>query len=365
VTGCRLLENEPITSQLAEDCRQIGVEVVQAGAVLPNGSWPSGLDRAANLPLPEALEASWQHDHPEWFVAPTSSSGPDGGAHLDFWCEGRDALWDACLRALQSRLRHGVSVFVVPQATRVPFPFWEWAIRRVRQLHPEVLFVSGATSEDLLRALARVGFSQVQIPWEASLRHVAQGVVDLQRWNNAEWCPWIEVPAASDAGATPEERHLVQLLVATASPCFGLHGMPQAQEDIDWLRLLNQLRRANRALQIRGNLRLLPTSSENLVAFHRGAPLGRNDIVVIVNCRPQDVVEAHVQLPNLRSESSAARRRDGNEDSALALEDLLDGQRRYTWRVSDYGETSNPVHLGPGVRQAHVLRVVRRERLFS
>ena len=351
VTGCHILHRNGISSQTANDIRQVGVEVLQVPAEHPLTDWPQGLDRAEVLAFPRAPVAAWLDQHPQWFTRSTSQPVNDTGRLMDFWCEERDALWDACLAALQTRVRQGASVFTTSEADQVPLPFWEWIIRRVRQRHPEVLFVSGPVSDAWARALSRVGFSQVRVPWEASLQEAVRGVQRLERCNAAEWRPFVEVPGAPTGRASEQELQLVQLLAATSCAGFGIRGLPEEYAELQWLRLLNQLRHDNRALQITDNLRILSGPSSAILAFHRTAPQGRNDLVVVVNCHPQETIEAQVRLPDLFQPTSS--------ESSIAVEDLLDGQR-YAWHVGD-----NYVRLGPSSRQAHVLRVVRRSRLFA
>ena len=351
VTGYHASDSDKMTEQTTREIRQMGAEFVRVPAGAAPVEWPSGIDRAEALTLPRSPVADWLHQHPQWYSSSPLAGGNSAVALLDFWCEQRDALWDACLASMQARVRQGVSVFVATQPAQVPFPFWEWVIRRIRELHPEVLFISGPVAGSRARALSRVGFSQVQVAWEASLQQALKGVEDLQRCRDDEWRPFVEVPATAPKAAVAAELPLVQLLAATACASFGIRGALQKPTDLAWLRLLNQLRQDNRALQINGNLQLLSVTSQSVMAFHRTAPQGRNDVIVIVNRNPQESSEAQVRLPEIHQEA--------HDERSIELEDLLDGQR-YTWNVGD-----NYVRLGPGLRQAHVLRVVRRSRLFG
>jgi len=56
---------------------------------------------------------------------------------------------------------HGVRIFRADNPHTKPFPFWEWLIREIQSLDPNVIFLSEAfTRPKLMKALAKLGFSQ-------------------------------------------------------------------------------------------------------------------------------------------------------------------------------------------------------------
>ena len=55
----------------------------------------------------------------------------------------------------------GVTIFRVDNPHTKAFPFWEWAIARIRARTPDVIFLSEAfTRPKVMHRLAKVGFTQ-------------------------------------------------------------------------------------------------------------------------------------------------------------------------------------------------------------
>jgi starch synthase (maltosyl-transferring) len=310
------------------------------------------VEAAVDLTLPWALRPSWLSQHPEWFGPRDALEGAtDADRRIDFWCEGRDALWQACLDVVLEHVRGGFRVVVAPHASQVPFAFWEWLCGRVHRLHPEVLFVNGPVEPTTARELARRGFSQSRVEWSGSLE---QAWSDVQTWaaGGLEWRPVPTVPTRPSALATQNipwsELRLTQLLAATCSGCFGMRGVPDVSEEAAWLQRLGQWRRESHVLQTAGNLGILSSTNPDLLALHRVAQGGRSAVLVIVNRHATRQQEGEVDLPR---QVVAAR-----PGEPVSLEDLVDGAR-YTW-----SSRRNFVRLRP--HAAHVLRVVRRTGLL-
>ena len=109
------------------------------------------------IALDYALQCSpdhpWVKEHPDWFHI-----RPDGTIKyaenppkkyqdiypLNFWCDDREALWDACRDVLLFWIGHGVKTFRVDNPHTKPFAFWEWVIRDVQRDHPDVIFFAEA-----------------------------------------------------------------------------------------------------------------------------------------------------------------------------------------------------------------------------
>ena len=102
------------------------------------------------------------------------------------------------------------------------------------------------------------------------------------------------------------------------------------------VRRLNELRRANPALQRFGNLTLLETESEHLFAYAKRR--GSNAIVAVVNTDPFEAREGVAVLPATLGLAPA-----------FQAEELLTGET-FTWQTG-----RNFVRLEPG--QSHLLRV--------
>jgi starch synthase (maltosyl-transferring) len=358
-TWCHLPSGIRLPDDAGTVLRRIGVDILHRPAPASGRTTDAELtveatEHCADLRLPEALHPNWQHEHPTWFLAdaePALLSGANAVRRIDFWCDERDALWDACLDVTLQHVRSGARILLATHASRVPFAFWEWLSGRVHRLHPEVLFVSAPVAPEVARTLARCGFSQTRIDWDGSLQ---QALHDIRAWArpDLEWRPVPTVVGAGDpgraAGPRASEGRLVQLLAATSRGCFGIRGLPARRDAILWLQTLAQWRRETHALQVDGNLELLSGTNPALFAFHRVAPSGRSAIVVVINTHAEQQQEGEVDLTHrLVAAASGAR---------VEFEDLLDGAR-YSW--SAHG---NYVRLQP--HAAHVLRVVRRSRLL-
>ena len=110
--------------------------------------------------------------------------------------------------------------------------------------------------------------------------------------------------------------------------------------DCIWLlplvRRLNEVRRANPALQRFGNLTLLETESEHLFAYAKRR--GSNAVVAVVNTDPFETREGVAVLPATLGLAPA-----------FQAEELLTGET-FTWQTG-----RNFVRLAPG--QSHLLRI--------
>ena len=79
----------------------------------------------------------------------------------DFYGADREGLWEALRDVVLFWVRQGVRIFRVDNPHTKPFPFWEWLIREVQSVDPDVIFLSEAfTRPKVMKALAKLGFSQ-------------------------------------------------------------------------------------------------------------------------------------------------------------------------------------------------------------
>ncbi|HEY4132278.1 MAG TPA: maltotransferase domain-containing protein, partial [Gemmatimonadaceae bacterium] len=109
------------------------------------------------IALDYALQCSpdhpWVKEHPDWFHI-----RPDGSIQyaenppkkyqdiypLNFWCDDRQALWDACRDVLLFWIEHGVKTFRVDNPHTKALAFWEWVIAEVQEEHPDAIFFAEA-----------------------------------------------------------------------------------------------------------------------------------------------------------------------------------------------------------------------------
>src|SRR5262249_39935470 len=135
----------------------------------------------------------WVKQHPEWFF-----HRPDGSIRyaenppkkyqdiypINFWGPHREALWNEILRVVEFWIARGVRTFRVDNPHTKPVALWAWLIARVRAKRPDVVFLAEAfTAAWMMRALARVGFSQsyTYFTWKTSKWELTEYFTELSR----------------------------------------------------------------------------------------------------------------------------------------------------------------------------------------
>jgi starch synthase (maltosyl-transferring) len=335
-----------------------------------------GCEVCIDFAIQTSPDHPWLAAHPEWF-----NRRPDGTLkyaenppkryqdiyNVNFESEDWRGLWDALRDVVQIWVDRGVKVFRVDNPHTKPVPFWEWLIADIRSRDPEVIFLSEAfTRPAMMTTLAKVGFGQsyTYFTWKNTKAELVEFVQLLLGWEQY-YRPNMFVNTQDilheylQVGGQPAfEARLV--LAATLSPSYGIYSgferfenvplRPGSEEYLDsekyelkrrsldgpllpLVRRLNEIRRAEPALQRFENVTLLETHSEYVLAYAKG-----RDLLVVVNLDPQAPREDVVVVPF---------------ESALPTEfpvtDLLTGER-YRWRVG-----RNYVGLPPGGR--HVLKL--------
>ena len=351
-----------------------------------------GLEIALDYALQCSPDHPWLKTHPEWFFV-----RPDGTIKyaenppkkyqdiypLNFWCDDREGLWNACRDILLFWIEHGVRTFRVDNPHTKPFAFWEWVIGEIHAKYPEVAFLAEAfTRPRTMKLLAKLGFTQsyTYFTWKNS-------ATELQSW-------WAEMHNASSLeymrgnlfANTPDILHeylqhfgrpafrVRLLLAATMSPLYGIYSgfelaentpvRPGSEEYLDsekyqirvrdWnapgnlngdITLLNAIRRDNPALQRMNNLTFRESENAQVLFFTKTAPGWRNDLLVIANLDPSRAQETVVTVP--LAELGL------DPDMPYIVEDLLTGAR-YSWRGA-----RNYVRLDPTLQPGHILRLQR------
>jgi starch synthase (maltosyl-transferring) len=316
-------------------------------------------------------------------------------------------LWNACRDIFLYWIARGVKTFRVDNPHTKPLAFWEWAIAEVQRDHPDVLFFAEAfTRPKRMKSLAKLGFtmSYTYFTWKNTsweLREYMQELTDS---------PMVEYFRGNLFANTPDilNEYLVHggpaafrirlLLAATLSPLYGIYSgyelyenipfRPGSEEYLDsekyqikprnWdapgnlnpmIQQLNQLRRANRALQMNDNLTFHASENQQVLFYRKAASVRPRewtggtasyytvpktalatprtddaDILVAVTLDPRAVQETMVHVP--LEELGIA------EHASYTVHDLLTGTR-YTW-----SGPRNYVRLDPMSGQiGHVFRV--------
>ena len=101
-----------------------------------------GIEIALDYALQCSPDHPWVKEHPDWFHI-----RPDGTIKyaenppkkyqdiypINFWCDDREDLWNACRDVLLFWIEHGVKTFRVDNPHTKPFAFWEWVIADVQR----------------------------------------------------------------------------------------------------------------------------------------------------------------------------------------------------------------------------------------
>jgi starch synthase (maltosyl-transferring) len=338
--------------------------------------------KAANveLALDFAIQLSpdheWLKEHPDWF-----NRRPDGTLkyaenppkkyqdiyNVNFESEDWQGLWQALLDVVLSWVDRGITVFRVDNPHTKPVPFWEWLIREVRREHPDVIFLAEAfTRPSMMTTLAKIGFAQsyTYFTWKNTKVELVEYMQQLIAWD-AFYRPnaFVNTPDILheylQLGGPPAfEARLV--LAGTLSPSYGIYSgfesfenvpvQPGSEEYLDsekyqvrpraldgpllpLVQRLNEVRRAEPALQRLENLRWLETENDQLVAY------AKDNVICVVNIDPFAEQEGSCVIPVSLGFPPAFDARE-----------LLTGAS-FTWRAG-----RNYVKLGPG--KSHLLKVL-------
>jgi starch synthase (maltosyl-transferring) len=349
-----------------------------------------GMEVALDLALQCSPDHPWVKEHPSWF-----KHRPDGSIRyaenppkkyedifpLDFDTEDWQVLWNEVESVVCFWVDQGVRIFRVDNPHTKPLALWEWLIARVRESHPDVLFLAEAfTRPATMQRLAKLGFSQsyTYFTWRNSKWELSEYMRELTQTDVKEYFRpnfWPNTPDIlheylQTGGRTAFMTRLV--LAATLSANYGIYGPafelcvnlprePGSEEYLDsekyevkfwdldapyslreFIGRVNRIRKQNSALQRNDGFQLLDTNNDQLFTYSKQSEDG-NRVVVVVNLDPHNLQSGWVRVPH--DEFGLV------PGESFELHDLLDGGR-YTWR----GEW-NYVELNPHILPAHILRL--------
>ncbi|GAC1416871.1 MAG: alpha-1,4-glucan--maltose-1-phosphate maltosyltransferase [Acidobacteriaceae bacterium] len=364
----------------------------------------------------------WVKEHPEWFI-----HRPDGTIQyaenppkkyqdiypLNFESSDWRGLWDELCSVFQFWIDRGVRVFRVDNPHTKALPFWEWCINSLLKNTPEVIFLAEAfTRPHIMYSLAKGGFTQsyTYFTWRTQAAELQAYFEEITQppvsdfftpnvWPNT---PDILHASLQTGGRAAFMQRLV--LATTLAASYGIYGpayelgenlpaKPGSEEYLDsekyqirrWDRAaahslaplvtrLNNIRRANPALQSDGSLRFHHVDNPQILCYSKStikptpptplkpvpahaasteappstpaAPTGEpNVILTVVNLDPQNEQAGWIDL-------DLGKLGIGHGET-FDVEDLLTGIH-YQWH-----DRSNYVALRPDVLPAHVFRVTR------
>ncbi|MGC2400799.1 MAG: alpha-1,4-glucan--maltose-1-phosphate maltosyltransferase [Acidobacteriaceae bacterium] len=357
--------------------------------------------RARELKMEVALDIAfqcspdhpWVTEHPEFF-----KMRPDGTIQyaenppkkyqdiypLDFETSNWQGLWDALKGVFSFWIDQGVSIFRVDNPHTKAFPFWQWVIPELKKKDPDVLFLAEAfTRPRVMERLAKLGFSQsyTYFTWRDTKEELTRYMQELTAYPVSEYfrpnfwpnTPDI-LPGHLQTGGLPAFRSRL-VLATTLSSNYGIYGpafelgenvpvKPGSEEYLNsekyeiknWdltdplslkplITRLNQIRRANPALQSNERLHFHRTDNPSLMCYSKRTADGASVILVVVNLDPSLVQSGWVDL-DLDGLGLA-------QGDAFDVDDLL-AEQVYHWRGP-----RNYVELRPAEAPAHIFRVTQ------
>jgi starch synthase (maltosyl-transferring) len=365
-----------------------------------------GKECGIEIALDMAFQCSPDHpyvlQHPEWF-----RKRPDGTIQyaenppkkyqdiypLDFESAQWRELWDELHSVILFWVARGVRLFRVDNPHTKPLPFWEWLIGRVKDEHPDVLFLAEAfTRPKLMYRLAKLGFSQsyTYFTWRNTKWELTEYFRELTETEPREFFRpnlWPNTPDILPEFLQVGGRAAFMIriiLAATMGANYGIYGPafeicensprePGSEEylnsekyelkrwdtDSPWslkdlVVRINRIRRENPALRRDRNLRFHETDNPEVICYSKTTDDLSDIIIVICNL---DASHTQTGWVNLDLASLGL-----DTSHAFQAHDLL-GDGRYLWHGA-----RNYFELAPGSLPAHVMKIrkwVRTERDFD
>jgi len=350
------------------------------------------LEVALDFALQCAPDHPWVREHPEWFT-----TRPDGSIayaenppkkYQDIYPINFDndpeGLYAEVLRVILLWVEHGVRIFRVDNPHTKPPDFWEWLIKQVKDVAPDVLFLSEAfTRPARLYGLARLGFTQsyTYFTWRTGKQELIDfGVELVGHADEARPNLFVNTPDilhASLQHGGPATFAIRAALAATMAPTWGMYSgfelyeheavregseeyldsekyqlrprdharaMAEGRSLQPWITRLNAIRRIHPALQQLRTLRFHHVDNDALIAYSKVDPMTGDTVVTVVTLDP-----------------------DATQQGTLWL-DLgaigLDPRRTYTAHDEVSGQTwqwgsANYVRLDPWQAVAHIVHIRR------
>ena len=361
-----------------------------------------GIEVALDIAFQCAPDHPYVKEHPAWF-----RWRPDGTVQyaenppkkyqdiypFNFESDDWQALWEELADVFEFWMAEGVRIFRVDNPHTKPFPFWEWAIARLKEQNPEAIFLAEAfTRPKVMHRLAKLGYTQsyTYFAWRNTKWELTEYFTELTKGPGREYfrpnvwpnTPDILTEYLQFGGRPAFMARLV--LAATLAASYGIYGPafelleakprdPGGEEYLDsekyqirawdlergdslreFIARVNKVRRENPALQSDWSLRFFPVDNENVICYAKTTPDMENVIVTVVNVDPYHTQTGWVEL------DLAALGVD--ERSPYQMHELLTGAR-YLWHGA-----RNYVALDINRAPAQIFRLrrkVRTERDFD
>ena len=287
-----------------------------------------GMEIALDFAVQCSPDHPWLAQHPEWF-----KRRPDGSIQYaenppkkyedivnpDFSNADREGLWEALRDIVLFWVRQGVQVFRVDNPHTKPFPFWEWLIRDIQSIDPDVIFLSEAfTRPKVMKALAKLGFSQsyTYFTWRTGKEELQAYLSEITGYPEREYFRpnfFVNTPDILPLHLQTGEPWIFKAriaLAATLSSSYGVYNgfellehepIPGKEEYLnsekyeltvrDWDRpgniknyisQLNGIRRNNPALLQTSDLRFAQVDDSEVIGFVKESAARDNAVAVAV-----------------------------------------------------------------------------------
>jgi starch synthase (maltosyl-transferring) len=326
-----------------------------------------GMEIALDFAIQCSPDHPWLTRHPGWFTR-----RPDGSikyaenppkkyediVNPDFYGDDQKGLWHALRDVVLFWLAEGVRIFRVDNPHTKPFPFWEWLIRQVQEVDPNVVFLSEAfTRPKVMKALAKLGFSQsyTYFTWRTAKDELQAYLNEITGYPEREYfrpnffvnTPDI-LPFHLQSGDTWMFKARVTL-AATLSSNYGIcngfelvehEPIPGKEEYLnsekyelktrDWdkpgniktyIGRLNQIRRGNAALLQTASLRFAQIDDNEVIGYVKETAEGANAVAVAVALANTGPREFWFHFGNIEIGPREARR------PIKSIENLVTGER--------------------------------------
>jgi starch synthase (maltosyl-transferring) len=287
-----------------------------------------GLEVALDFAIQCSPDHPWLAEHPQWF-----KRRPDGSIQYaenppkkyedivnpDFYGSESEGLWRALRDVVLFWVQQGVRIFRVDNPHTKPFPFWEWLIREVQSVDPNVIFLSEAfTRPKVMKALAKLGFSQsyTYFTWRTGKEELQAYLSEITAYPEREYFRpnlFVNTPDILPFHLQGGEPWIFKARVALAATLSGNYGIyngfellehepiPGREEYLnsekyelkvrDWnkpgnikeyIGRLNGIRRGNPALQQTARLRFAQIDDGDVIGFVKESVDGSNAVAVAV-----------------------------------------------------------------------------------
>jgi starch synthase (maltosyl-transferring) len=296
-----------------------------------------GMEVALDFAVQCSPDHPWLAQHPEWF-----RRRPDGSLQYaenppkkyedivnpDFYCADAEALWQALRDVVLFWVAQGVRIFRVDNPHTKPFPFWEWLIREVQAIDPNVIFLAEAfTRPKVMKALAKLGFSQsyTYFTWRTAKEELQAYVSEITGYPEREYFRpnfFVNTPDILPFHLQTGEPWIFKARIALAATLSGSYGIyngfellehepiPGKEEYLNsekyelrtrnwnqpgniktYIGHLNWVRRSNPALLQTGNVRFAQIDDGEVIGFVKESVDGDNAVAVavaLVNAGPRE-----------------------------------------------------------------------------